>query len=88
MQVKIPERSISKALLGICGQQRLEEIYQQLSRNEIRMEDGSGTIQADRAGVVFFSTFYDEGLQVQVDGQKVKPLNLEGMLGVEVEEVS
>lgn len=88
VQVKIPERSISKALLGICGQQRLEEIYQQLSRNEIRMEDGSGTIQADRAGVVFFSTFYDEGLQVQVDGQKVKPLNLEGMLGVEVEEVS
>ena len=42
-------------------------------------------VHAAKDGILFFGTFYDEGLHVQIDGQEVKTLNLEGMLGVKVE---
>lgn len=83
--VKVPDHSITKALLGSCSQHRLEEVYQRLSQNELQTEMGNSTIQADKSGVLFFSTFYDEGLHIQIDGQEVETLNLEGMLGVRVE---
>lgn len=85
VQVKISKDSIDGAVLGTCSRQRLEEIYQKLSKSEIRIEKGTGTVHAAKDGILFFGTFYDEGLHVQIDGQEVKTLNLEGMLGVKVE---
>ena len=51
---------------------------------ELRLEKGSGTIRADRDGVLFFSAFYDQGIHVKIDGQEAPALDLEGMLGVRI----
>lgn len=84
VQVKASENGIAHALLGICEQSRLDDIYRRLSKNEIQMRNGSGSIQADRDGIVFFRSFYDQGIHLQVDGKDVQTLNLEGMLGVRI----
>lgn len=85
VQVKVTKSYIAHALLGTCEQSGLDNIYRELSRNEIRLQDGSGTIRADRDGVLFFRSFYDEGIHVQIDGREADTLDLQGMLGVNVE---
>lgn len=82
--MKVSENGIAHALLGTCEQSRLDDIYRRLSKNEIQMRNGSGSIRADRDGIVFFGSFYDQGIHLQVDGKDVQPLNLEGMLGVRI----
>lgn len=82
VQVKVTKHYISQALLGTCKQSQLDSIYQKLSQNEIRLENGVGTIRADRNGILFLSSFYNEGIHVRIDGREVSPLNLGGMIGV------
>lgn len=82
--MKVSENSSAHALLGTCEQSRLDDIYRRLSKNEIQMGNGSGSIRADRDGIVFFGSFYDQGIHLQVDGKDVQTLNLEGMLGVRI----
>ena len=83
VSVSITKR-LTKALLGTVTKSELNGVYQDLSRHILRLENGGGEIRADQDGVIFFPLFYDEGLHVQVDGQQVETLNLEGMLGVPV----
>jgi uncharacterized membrane protein YfhO len=82
VQVKVTKHYISQALLGTCEQSQIDSIYQKLSQNEIRLEHGVETIRTDRNGILFFSSFYNEGIHVRIDGREVAPLNLGGMLGV------
>lgn len=83
VSVSITKR-LTKALLGTVTKSELNGVYQDLSRHILRLENGGGEIRADQDSVIFFPLFYDEGLHVQVDGQQVETLNLEGMLGVPV----
>lgn len=82
VQVQIAKSHIPKALLGICEQTQLDSIYQELSQNELQMKQGTGTILANKNGVLLFSLFYDEGIRVRVDGKEVQTLDLEGLLGI------
>ena len=75
----------TSAVLGVLQEDQINDVYQKLHQNEIWMQDGKGTIQADKKGVIFFSTFYDKGIHFLVDGKETEVLNLGGMTGISVE---
>lgn len=81
VQVEV-DGPVTGALLGTVTPAQLDAVYQTLSRQQLTLERGRGTITADRDGVLFFRSFYDEGIHVQVDGQEVRTLDLQGMLGI------
>ena len=83
VRIEISE-SRTEALLGVCGQAQLDRIYRKLAANELHLENGKGSMRASKDGILFFSTFYDAGIHVWVDGNEAEALNLDGMLGVPV----
>ncbi|MCQ5203596.1 YfhO family protein [Mordavella massiliensis] len=85
VEVGMAGHSLGNAVLETFEQSQMDSIYRKLSQNEVRIRNGRGSIQADRAGILFFGSFYDNGIHVEVDGREVKTLNLEGILGVGVD---
>lgn len=83
VSVKVTKH-ITKALLGTVTQEKLDQIYRNLSQNTLQMQDRTGQIRADRDGVLFFPCFYDRGIRILVDGRPADTLDLKGMLGVPV----
>lgn len=73
------------AVVESIQESQIDAVYQKLRQNEIYLQEGKGTIQADKNGVIFFSTFYDKGIHFMVDGKETKVYNLDGMTGVPIE---
>lgn len=60
------------------NQDKLNEVYQKLAKNQIKYthyEDSKmeGTIHVDKDQVIFTSIPYDSSWQIKIDGKKVKP---------------
>lgn len=66
------------------------EVYDGLSASQLEITHASsaelsGTINADRDGVMLLSVPYDEGWTIRIDGEKAEPFRIgEGFTGVEM----
>ena len=59
----------------------LESVYNVLNQNSMKMETWTdtelkGTIEVDKAGLLFLSIPYDEGWTIRVDGEIEKPYKM------------
>ena len=53
VEVGMTGHSLGNAVLGTFEQSQMDSIYRKLSQNEVRIRNGRGSIQADRAGILF-----------------------------------
>ncbi|MGI6008032.1 MAG: YfhO family protein [Ruminococcus sp.] len=83
VQVSVSEYG-GTAILGTAEDRRIDAVYQKLRQNQIRLQKGKGTIQAEKDGILFFPVFYDKGLSARIDGKETEVLNLDGMTGIPV----
>lgn len=81
VQVKVSAYK-GTAVLGTLEERQMDLIYQKLQKNEIRIQNDRGTIQADKDGILFFPVFYDKGIRIRIDGKEAEVLNLDGMTGI------
>lgn len=70
------------AILGTLNEKRMDTVYKKLQKNEVWLQNGQGKISTTQNKVLYIPMFYNKGLQVQIDGQNKKVLNLGGMTGV------
>lgn len=70
------------AILGTLDENRMDMVYKKLQKNEVWLQNGQGKISTTQNKVLYIPMFYNKGLQVQIDGQNEKVLNLGGMTGI------
>ena len=68
--------------MGTLEKSQMDLVYQKLQKNEIRIQNDRGTIQADKDGILFFTVFYDKGIRIRIDGKEAEVLNLDGRTGI------
>ncbi len=81
VQVKVSDHK-GTAVLGTLEKSQMDLVYQKLQKNEIRIQNDRGTIQADKDGILFFPVFYDKGILIRIDGKEAEVLDLDGMTGI------
>ncbi len=83
--------SNKKINIYTINEEKLKEIHQALSKNQINYTNYSdssieGTINVENNQIIFTSIPYDSSWQITIDGKKVKPIMvLDSLLGIEVE---
>ncbi len=77
--------SAGEAVLGICQETELDDIYKKLSSQQMDLTDGKGSITVQQEGILMISSFYDSDMQIYVDGKEAEVQSLQGLTGVKLE---
>ena len=83
VQVKISDQK-ETAVLGTLEESQMDMAYEKLQKNQIWIQNGRGSVQTERDGILFFPIFYDSGIHVRIDGEETEVLNLDGMTGISI----
>lgn len=78
------DTGMREAVLGTYQESELDEIYKELSSQQMDLKDGKGTISAKQDGILMISRFYDPDMQIFVDGEKAETLSIQGLTGVKL----
>lgn len=61
---------MQEAVLGTYEEADLDEIYKELSSQQMDLSDGKGSISVKEDGILMLSSFYDSNMTITVDGKK------------------
>jgi len=75
---------MQEAVLGTYEESDLDEIYKELSSQQMDLSDGKGSISVKEDGILMLSSFYDSNMRITVDGKKAETFRIQGMTGVKL----
>ena len=78
------DTGMQEAVLGIYEESDLDEIYKELSSQQMDLSDGKGSISVKGDGILMLSSFYDSNMTITVDGKKAETFSIQGMTGVKL----
>ena len=78
------DTGMQEAVLGTYEESDLDEIYKELSSQQMDLSDGKGSISVKEDGILMLSSFYDSNMRITVDGKKAETFRIQGMTGVKL----
>lgn len=88
----ISEEEVTNTLLGYIDFNNMEKLYNELSNNELNIEEknnkllkGNINVTKDK-NVLFLTLGHEKGFKIYVDGQSKNYYNLYGFIGIDLEE--
>lgn len=75
---------LAHVLLGTYPESRLNQIYQQLSANQISLTKDTGTVSSNQGGVLVLNRMWQANAGITLDGKSVKILDLGGFPALRV----
>ena len=78
------DTGMQEAVLGTYEEADLDEIYKELSSQQMNLSDGKGSISVKEDGILMLSSFYDSNMTITVDGKKAETFSIQGMTGVKL----
>ena len=78
------DTGMQEAVLGTYEESDLDEIYKELSSQQMDLSDGKGSISVKEDGILMLSSFYDSNMTITVDGKKAETFSIQGMTGVKL----
>ena len=78
------DTGMQEAVLGTYEEADLDEIYKELSSQQMDLSNGKGSISVKEDGILMLSSFYDSNMTITVDGKKAETFSIQGMTGVKL----